>query len=80
MMVKVALDHFLAASLCCNEDQQSSSSDSKISRHCSIGEVSGKSSMAVHNMGISHSIGRVASIPWMRWNGVKLVAVLTIMR
>jgi hypothetical protein len=33
--------------------------------------------MEVCNMEISHSIGRVASIPWMRWNGVKPVAVLT---
>jgi hypothetical protein len=74
------LDHFLVASLCCNEDRRSSSRDSKVSRHCSIREVSGKSSMLVLNMGISHSIGSVASIPWTRWNGVKLVAVLTIVR
>jgi hypothetical protein len=62
----VAFDHFLAASLFCNEDQRSSSSDSKFSKHCSIGAVSGNSSMAVRNVGISHSMGRVASIPWMR--------------
>jgi hypothetical protein len=77
---KVALDHFLAASLCCNEDQRSSKSDSKVSRCCSIGAMPGKISMVVHNVGILHSIGRVASIPWTRWNGVKLVVVLTTMR
>jgi hypothetical protein len=76
----VALDHFLVASLCCNEDQRSSSSDSKVSRCFSIREVLGKSSMAVLNVGISHSIGRVASIPWTRWNGVKPVEILTIAR
>jgi hypothetical protein len=76
----VDLDHFLAALLCCNEDRLSSSSDSKVNRHYSIGVVSGKSSMAVCNVGISHSIGRVASIPWMRWSGVKPVAVLIAVR
>jgi hypothetical protein len=74
----VALDHFLAASLCCNEDQGSSSSDSKLSRHYSIGEVSGNSSITVCNVWISHSIGRVSSIPWTRWNSVKPVTVFTI--
>jgi hypothetical protein len=69
----VALDDFLAVSLCLNEDQGSSSSDSKVNKHFSIGAVSGNSSMVVSNVGTSHSIGRVASIPWMRWNILKPV-------
>jgi hypothetical protein len=77
---KVALYCFLASLLCCNEDRQSSSSDSKVSRRCSIGAVSGNSLMAVHNVGIFHLIGRVELIPWMRWNGVKLMAVLIAVR
>jgi hypothetical protein len=76
----VALDQFLASSLCCNEDRRSSSSDSKVSRHFSIGEVSGKSLMVVREVGISHSIGRVSSIPWTRWNGVRPVEVLIAVR
>jgi hypothetical protein len=75
----VDLHHFLSTSLCCNEDRRSSSSDSKVSKRYSIGLVLGNSSMVVRNVGISHSIGRVASIPWMRWKGVKSVAVLTAM-
>jgi hypothetical protein len=76
----VALDDFLVVSLCLNEDRQSSSSDSKVNKHCSIGAVSGNSSMVVSNVGISHSIGMVASIPWMRWNIVKPVAFMGDMR
>jgi hypothetical protein len=76
----VALEHFLAASLCCNEYRQSSSSNSKVSKRYNIGAVSGNILMAVRNVGISHSRGRVASIPWMRWNSVKSVAVLTVVR
>jgi hypothetical protein len=75
---KVALDHFLAASLFYNEDRRSSSNDSQVNIHCSIRVVSGNISMVVHNVGISHSIGRVDLVPWTRWNGVKLVEVLTI--
>jgi hypothetical protein len=48
---KVALDHFLAASLFCNEERQSSSSDSNFNKRCSIGVVSGNSSMEVHKVG-----------------------------
>jgi hypothetical protein len=36
--------------------------------------------MEIHNMGISHSIGRVASIPWMRWNNVEPVVVLIVVQ
>jgi len=72
----MALDHFLDASLCLNEDQRSSSSDSKLNKHCSIGAVLTNISMVVCNMGISHSISRVASIPWMMWNVVKPIAFL----
>ena len=72
----MALDDFLDVSLCLNEDRRSSSSDSKVNKHFSIGAVSGNSSMVVSNVGISHSIGRVASIPWMRWNIVKPVAIM----
>jgi hypothetical protein len=39
----VALDYFLAASLFCNEDRRSSSNESRFSKHCSIGAVSGNS-------------------------------------
>jgi hypothetical protein len=76
----VVLDHFLVASLFYNEDRRSSSSDSKFSKHCSIGVVSSKSSIAMCEVGISHSMRRVASTPWMRWKGVKPVAVLTTVR
>jgi hypothetical protein len=72
----VALDHFVYASLCLNEDQRSSSSDSKVNNHFSIGAVSINNSMEVRNVGISHLIWGVASIPWMRWNVVKPVAFL----
>jgi len=72
----VALDDFLAVSLCLNEDKRSSSSDCKVNKHCSIGAVSGNSSMVVSNVGISHSIRRVALIPWMRSNIVKPVAFI----
>jgi hypothetical protein len=48
--------------------------------HYSIREVSGKSSMAVCKVGISHSIWRVDSIPWIRWNNVKPMANLASMR
>jgi hypothetical protein len=41
-----------------------------------IGVVSSNSSMEVCNMGISHFIWRVSSIPWMRWKVVKPVAFL----
>jgi hypothetical protein len=77
---KVSLDHFLVASLCFNEDRRSSSSESKVRRSCSIRAVSSKSSMEVRNMGISHSIWRVAWIPWTRWNGVKIVAFFIVVR
>jgi len=62
----MALDHFLVASLCCNEDQWSSSRDYEANKCCSIGAVSTKSSMAVRNVGISHSMGRVVSSLWTR--------------
>ena len=72
----MALDHFLDASLCLNEDQRSYSSDSKVKKHFSTGAVSSNSSMVVRNLVISHSIWWVASIPWMSWNVVKPVAFL----
>jgi hypothetical protein len=51
-----------------------------VRRRYSIGEMFGNRSMGVRNMGISHSIERVALIPWMRWNNVKTVVVLTSMQ
>jgi hypothetical protein len=64
MVVEGGFGPFFSCLIVCNEDRRSSSRDSKVSRRCSIGAVSGNSSMVVHNVGISHSIGRVASIPW----------------
>ena len=72
----MALDHFLDASLCLNEDQRSSLSDSNFNKDCSIGVVLSNISMVVCNVGISHSIWRVSSIPWMKWNVVKPMAFL----
>jgi hypothetical protein len=46
------LECFLVASLFCNEDHRSSSRDSKESKHCSMGVVSGRILIAVHNVGI----------------------------
>jgi hypothetical protein len=42
--------------------------------------VLGKSSIAVRNVGISHSMGSTDSMPWTKWKGVKPVVVLTTVR
>ena len=52
----MAFDHSLATLLLYNEDQQYSYSDSKFSKCCSIGVVSGNSSIAVCKVGILQSI------------------------
>jgi hypothetical protein len=59
----VAFDHFLATSFFYKEDRRYSYNESKVSKRYCIGAVSGNISMAVHSVGISHSMGRSDSIP-----------------
>jgi len=64
--------------LCCREVFRSSSMRPKKRSHWAKVVVSGRRSMALCRVGISHSIGRTTSIPWTRWKGVKSVVVLIV--
>jgi hypothetical protein len=60
---KTALDCFFFASLFCREVWQYSSKEIILSNRCSIGVVSGRSSIVVRSVGISHSMGMMDSTP-----------------
>ena len=70
---------FLWASLCCNDCHQFLSTSSICTRRCSRGWVSLRSLMAECKLGMSRSMGIMASTPYTKWKGVKPVDVFTIM-